>query len=188
LRARQLRAAIAREKHLTYDREQLQQRLARLVSGIAVVRVGGATETEIAERKERAEDAVHAARAARVSGVLPGGGAALVFASRALGDLEPDHPEQRAAIDIVRRAMAAPTTRIADNAGADGRFVVARLLDAQGPDLGFDAGRGRFCDLVEAGIVDATDVVCAAFRNAVSTAARIVLSEAAVAPVEAESP
>jgi chaperonin GroEL len=185
-RARQLRAAIEREKYLSYDREQLQQRLARLVSGIALVRVGGATETEIAERKERAGAAVHAVRAARASGILPGGGAALIFASRALAALEPDQPEQRAAIDIVRRALAAPARRIADNAGADGRWVVARLLDGPEPDLGFDAATGRFCDLWEAGIVDATEVVCAAFRNAVSTAARIVLSEAAVAPVEAE--
>ena len=185
-RARQLRAAIEREKYLSYDREQLQQRLARLVSGIALVRVGGATETEVAERKERAGVAVHAVRAARASGILPGGGAALIFASRALAALEPDQPEQRAAIDIVRRALAAPARRIADNAGADGPWVVARLLHGQEPDLGFDAETGRFCDLTRAGIVDPSEVVCAAFRNAVSTAARIVLSEAAVAPVEAE--
>jgi chaperonin GroEL len=186
-RARQLRAAIEREQHLSYDREQLQQRLARLVSGIALVRVGGATESEIGERKERAEAAVHAVRAASASGILPGGGAALVFASRALAALQPDHPEQRLAIDIVRRAMCAPARRIADNAGADGRWVVARLLDGQEPDLGFDAGTGRICDLRAAGIVDPTEVVCCAFRNAISAAARIVLSEAAVAPVEPES-
>ena len=158
------------------------------MSGIALVRVGGATETEIAERKERAEDAVHAARAARASGILPGGGAALVFASRALAALEPDQPEQRAAIDIVRRAMAAPARRIADNAGADGRWVVARLLD--GPESGSGLRcrePGDFATSTEAGIVDPAEVVCAAFRNAVSTAARVVLSEAAVAPVSAES-
>jgi chaperonin GroEL len=186
-RARQLRAAIEREQHLSYDREQLQQRLARLVSGIALVRVGGATESEIGERKERAEAAEHAVRAASASGILPGGGAALVFASRALAALQPDHPEQRLAIDIVRRAMCAPARRIAANAGADGRWVVARLLDGQEPDLGLDAGTGRICDLREVGIVDPTEVVCCAFRNALSAAARIVLSEAAVAPVEPES-
>jgi chaperonin GroEL len=185
LRAHQLRTEIRREQHLSYDREQLQQRLARLVSGIAVVRVGGSTESEIALRKERADDAVHAARAARASGIVPGGGAALVSASRALADLAPEHHEQRVAIDIVRRAMCAPARRIADNAGVDGHWTVARQLDQPGP--GFDAASGRFCDLAEAGIVDPTEVVCAALRNAISTAARIVLSEAAVAPVETGS-
>ncbi len=156
------------------------------MSGVAVVRVGGASETEISERKERADGAVHAARAAAAAGIVPGGGAALVWASRALADLATDHPDQRVAIDIVRRAMAAPARQIADNAGADGRWVVARQLDQDDPGLGFDAQAGQFRQLCEAGIVDPTDVVCAAFRNAVSAAARIVLSAAAVAPVEPE--
>lgn len=187
LRARQLRAAIAREQHLSYDREQLQQRLARLVSGIAVIRVGGVTETELKERKERATDAVHAVRAAAAGGIVPGGGAALLMASKALDGLASESDDERAGIAIVRSAMRAPATQIADNAGADGRWAVARQLETTDPNHGFDAARERFGDLLEAGVIDATQVVCCALRNAVSAAARIVTSEAAIAPVEPES-
>jgi chaperonin GroEL len=186
LRVRHLRAAIVREQYLSYDREQLQQRLARLVSGIAVIRVGGVTETEINERKERATDAVNAVRAAAVAGIVPGGGAALLIASRALDDLPSDDDDERAGIEIVRSAMRAPSAQIADNAGTDGRWAVARQLESTDPHHGFDAATGRYCNLLEAGVIDATQVVCCALRNAVSTAARIVTSEAAIAPAEPE--
>ncbi|MDH3772002.1 MAG: chaperonin GroEL, partial [Nitrospirota bacterium] len=183
-RVRQLRAAIEREKHLSYDREQLQQRLARLVSGIAVVRVGGATDTEIDERKERVTAAVHTARAAVAEGLVVGGGAALVHASKALDRLRPENDDQYAAIRIVRAALAAPACCIADNLGVDGRWAVAQLLETDDPCQGFDANTGRLGDLFEAGIIDATKVVATACRNAASTAARIVTSEAAIAPLE----
>jgi chaperonin GroEL len=183
LRCRELRQAIGREQHLSYDREQLQQRLARLVSGIAVLRVGGATETALKERKQRADAAVGAVRAARAGGILPGGGAALVHASKALAALAPADDAERAAIGIVRRALCAPARQIAANGGADGALAVARLLDQDDPDFGYDAAADRFCDLVAAGIVDATSAVAAALRNAASTAVRILLTEAAVIPL-----
>jgi chaperonin GroEL len=181
-RCQELRQAIEREKYLSYDREQLQQRLARLVSGIAVLKVGGATETALKERKQRAEAAVNAVRAAAAGGILPGGGAALVHASKALAGLVAEDVAERAAILIVRRALCAPARQIAANAGVDGALVVARLLEQDDADLGFDAASGRYGDLVAAGIVDATRVVTTALRNAASTAARILATEAAVIP------
>ena len=135
LRCRELRAAIEREKHLSYDREQLQQRLARLAGGIAVIKVGGATESAIAERKERATGAASAVRAAARGGIVIGGGAALVHAGKALRELARESLEQRAAINAVGRAVLAPARRIAENAGADGRHVVARLLAEDDPGL-----------------------------------------------------
>jgi chaperonin GroEL len=181
-RCGELRRAIEREKHLSYDREQLQQRLARLVSGIAVVQVGGATETALKERKERAEAAVNAVRAAIAGGIVPGGGAALVHASKALGGLAAEDVAERAAIGFVRRALCAPARQIAANAGVDGGLVVARLLEQDDPDFGYDAATGKYGDLVAAGIVDPTRVVATALRNAASTAAGIIATEAAVAP------
>jgi chaperonin GroEL len=181
LRCRELRAAIEREKHLRYDREQLQQRLARLASGIAVIKVGGAVESAISERTERATGAASAVRAAAAEGVVTGGGAALVHAGKVLSELARESLEQRAAINAVGRAVLVPARRIADNAGADGRLVVARLLDDDNPESGFDAVRRQFGNLHDAGVVDATRVVCAALRNAASTATRLLTSEAAVA-------
>ena len=182
LRRRELRVAVEREKHLSYDREQLQQRLARLTGGIAVIKVGGATSSAIGERKERATGAASAVRAAAAGGVLAGGGAALAHAGKVLRELARESLEQRAAINAVGRAVLAPARRIADNAGADGRFVVARLLADDDPDFGFDAARGSFGNLHDAGVVDATRVVCAALRNAASTATRLLISEAVIAP------
>jgi chaperonin GroEL len=181
LRRRELRVAIEHENHLSYDREQLQQRLARLTSGIAVIKIGGATESAIAERKERATGAASAVRAAAAGGVVTGGGAALVHAGKVLRELARESLEERAAINAVGRAVLAPARRIADNAGADGRSVVARLLEDDDPDFGFDAARRSFGNLHDTGVVDATRVVCAALRNAASTATRLLISEAAVA-------
>jgi chaperonin GroEL len=181
-RCGELRRAIEREKYLSYDREQLQQRLARLVSGIAVVQVGGATETALKERKERAEAAVNAVRAAIAGGIVPGGGAALVHASKALGGLAAEDVAERAAIGFVRRALCAPARQIAANAGVDGGLAVARLLEQDDPNFGYDAATGKYGDLVAAGIVDPTRVVATALRNAVSTAAGIIATEAAGAP------
>jgi chaperonin GroEL len=182
LRRRELRVAIEREKHLSYDREQLQQRLARLTGGIAVIRVGGATESAIGERKERATGAASAVRAAAAGGVVAGGGAALVHAGKVLQALARESLDERAAINAVARAVLAPARRIAENAGADGRFVVARLLQEDDPDFGFDAARRSFGNMHDAGVLDATRVVCAALRHAAATATRLVTSEAAIAP------
>jgi chaperonin GroEL len=182
LRCRELRVAIEREKHLSYDREQLQQRLARLTGGIAVIKVGGATSSAIGERKERATGAASAVRAAAAGGIVTGGGAALVHAGKVLRELARESLEQGAAIDAVGRAVLAPARRIAANAGADGRSVVARLLADDDPEFGFDAARRSFGNLHDAGVVDATRVVCATLRNAASTATRLLTSEAAVAP------
>ena len=182
VRCRELRQAIEREKYLSYDREQLQQRLARLVSGIAVLQVGGATETTLKERKERAGAAVNAVRAAAAGGILPGSGAALVHASKALAGVPSADEAECTGVGLVKRALCAPARQIAANAGVDGGLVVARLLDQDDPDFGFDAATGRYGDLAAAGIVDATRVVAAGLRNAASTAARIITTEAAVTP------
>lgn len=187
LRCRELRQAIEREKYLSYDREQLQQRLARLVSGIAVLRVGAPTETALAERKERAGAAVSAVRAAAAGGILPGGGAALAHASKALAGLAPADEAERAALALMRHALCAPARQIAANAGEDGGLAVARLLDQDDPDFGYDAASRRYRDLVAAGIVDATGVTAAALRNAASTAIRLLTTEAAVTPVAGHS-
>jgi chaperonin GroEL len=180
-RRRELRTAIEREKYLSYDREQLQQRLARLTGGIAVVKVGGATASAIEERKERASGAARALRAAAAGGVVAGGGAALVHASKALHELADDSLEQRAARNAVGRALLAPARRIAANAGADACHVIARLLAEDDPGFGFDAARRRFGDLHATGIVDATRIVSEALRNAASTATQLLMSEAAIA-------
>jgi chaperonin GroEL len=146
-----------------------------------VVKVGGATESELAARRERASGAARAVRAAATGGILPGGGAALAHASKALAALPAEGLAQRAAIAAVRRALLAPAQGIAVNLGLDGRAVVARLLASDDPAFGFDATTRRHGDLLDAGVVDATPVVCAALRNAASTAARLLGSEAAIA-------
>lgn len=181
-RRRELRAAIAREVYLSYDREQLQKRLARLAGGVGVVKVGGVTESELASGRERASGAARAVRAAATGGILPGGGAALAHASNALAALPAEGLAQRAAVAAVRRALLAPARQIAANLGLDGGAVVARLLASDDGAFGFDAATSRHGDLLEAGVVDAAPVVCAALRNAASTAARLLGTEAAIAP------
>ncbi|MGI9382075.1 MAG: chaperonin GroEL [Methyloligellaceae bacterium] len=169
-----------------YDREKLQERLAKLAGGVAVIRVGGATEFEVKERKDRVDDAMHATRAAVEEGILPGGGVALLYAQQALKDLSPANDDQKMGIAIVRRALAAPVRQIAENAGVDGAVIVGTLLERGSPTYGFDAQEERYCDMMEAGIVDPTKVVRVALQDAASIAGLLVTTEAIVAQHEEE--
>jgi chaperonin GroEL len=164
-----------------YDREKLQERLAKLAGGVAVIRVGGATEVEVKERKDRVDDATHATRAAVEEGVVPGGGVALLHAAQALDGLTPENSDQKVGIDIVRRALQAPVRQVAENAGSEGSVVVGKLLDSKNPNYGFDAQSGEYVDMVKAGIIDPTKVVRLALQNAASVAGLLVTTEAMVA-------
>jgi len=164
-----------------YDREKLQERLAKLAGGVAVIRVGGATEVEVKERKDRVDDATHATRAAVEEGVVPGGGVALLHAAKALDGLTPENSDQKVGIDIVRRALQAPVRQVAENAGSEGSVVVGKLLDSKNPNYGFDAQSGEYVDMVKAGIIDPTKVVRLALQNAASVAGLLVTTEAMVA-------
>ena len=165
----------------TYDREKLQERLAKLAGGVAVIHVGGATETEVKERKGRVEDAVNSTRAAVEEGIVAGGGVALLYASRALNGLGTDHSDRRVGVDIIRRALQAPVRQIAENAGFDGAVVAGKLLDQDDLNLGFDAQTGTYVDMFAAGIVDPTKVVRTALQDAASVAGLLVTTEAMVA-------
>ncbi|HEY9568359.1 MAG TPA: chaperonin GroEL [Thalassobaculum sp.] len=164
-----------------YDREKLQERLAKLAGGVAVIRVGGSTEVEVKERKDRVDDAMHATRAAVEEGILPGGGAALVYAIRTLDKVKPGNDDQRMGVNIVRRALEAPARQIASNAGHDGSVIVGKLLESKDANWGFDAQNGEFVDLIKAGIIDPTKVVRSALQNAASVAGLLVTTEAMVA-------
>jgi chaperonin GroEL len=164
-----------------YDREKLQERLAKLAGGVAVIRVGGATEVEVKERKDRVDDATHATRAAVEEGIVPGGGVALLYAAKALEGLTPENSDQKVGIDIVRRALQSPVRQVVENAGADGSIVVGKLLEASDPDRGFDAQTLEYVDMVKAGIIDPTKVVRLALQNAASVAGLLVTTEAMVA-------
>jgi chaperonin GroEL len=164
-----------------YDSEKLQERLAKLAGGVAVIRVGGATEIEVKERKDRVEDAMHATRAAVQEGILPGGGVALLYAAKALDKLQPENDDQRVGIDIVRRALRTPLRQIAENAGADGSIVVGKLLDKKNATWGFDAQDGKYVDMIKAGIIDPTKVVRTALQDAASVAGLLITTEAMVA-------
>ena len=164
-----------------YDREKLQERLAKLAGGVAIIRVGGATETEVKERKDRVDDAMHATRAAVEEGIVPGGGVALLYALKALDGLNPANGDQRFGIDMVRRAASAPARQIADNAGSDGAVIVGKLLESTDDKWGYDAQAGEFGDLVAKGIIDPTKVVRTALQHAASVAGLLVTTEAMVA-------
>src|SRR5215204_3967352 len=164
-----------------YDREKLQERLAKLAGGVAVIRVGGSTEIEVKERKDRVDDAMHATRAAVEEGIVPGGGAALLYAIRSLDKLTPANPDQKVGIDIVRKALQWPARQIAENSGTDGSIVVGKLLDSKDPNYGYDAQKGEFTDLVQAGIIDPTKVVRHALQDAASVAGLLITTEAMVA-------
>jgi chaperonin GroEL len=179
-RCDQIRAQIE-ETTSDYDREKLQERLARLCGGVAVIRVGGATEVEVKEKKDRVEDAVHATRAAVEEGIVAGGGVALLYASRALERLNAQNVDQKVGIDIVRRAALAPTRQIAENAGANGSIVVNKLLEQEDTNFGFDAQTGDYRDLVKAGIVDPTKVVRTALQEAASVGGLLITTEATIA-------
>ncbi|HXQ52262.1 MAG TPA: chaperonin GroEL [Stellaceae bacterium] len=164
-----------------YDREKLQERLAKLAGGVAVIRVGGATEVEVKERKDRVDDAMHATRAAVEEGIVAGGGVALLFATKALARLKPANDEQKVGIDIVRRALQSPVRQIAENAGVDGSIVVGKLLDKNDANYGFDAQTGDYVDMVKSGIIDPTKVVRLALQDGASVAGLLVTTEAMVA-------
>jgi chaperonin GroEL len=164
-----------------YDREKLQERLAKLAGGVAVIRVGGATEIEVKERKDRVDDAMHATRAAVEEGIVPGGGVALLYASRAVEGLKGANHDQQVGIDIVRRALQAPVRQIAENAGVDGSVVVGKLLEQKNPSWGFDAQGGEYGDMLKSGIIDPTKVVRSALQDAASVAGLLITTEAMVA-------
>ncbi len=163
-----------------YDREKLQERLAKLAGGVAVIRVGGATEVEVKERKDRVDDALNATRAAVEEGIVPGGGAALLRATVAVGKLTSDNPDIQAGIKIVLRALQAPIRQIAENSGVEGSVVVNKVLEGEDP-YGFDAQTEQYVDLIAAGIIDPTKVVRTALQDAASIAALLVTTEAMVA-------
>jgi chaperonin GroEL len=164
-----------------YDREKLQERLAKLAGGVAVIRVGGSTEVEVKERKDRVDDAMHATRAAVEEGVVAGGGAALLYASKALDSLTPSNNDQKVGIDIVRRALQSPLRQIAENSGTDGSIVVGKLLESKSTTYGYDAQKGEFTDMIKAGIIDPTKVVRHALQDAASVAGLLITTEAMVA-------
>ena len=179
-RVNQIRAQVE-ETTSDYDREKLQERLAKLAGGVAVIRVGGASEVEVKERKDRVDDALHATRAAVEEGIVPGGGVALARASLVLAKLKGTNEDQKHGIDIVRRAALAPLRQIAENAGEDGAVISGKVLDHEGYDWGFDAQAGEFKDLVKAGIIDPTKVVRAALQHAASIGSLLITTEAMVA-------
>ena len=180
-RCNMLRREAEAEKYLSFDREKLQERLARLAAAIAHLRLGGATETELRARKERATDALNAARAAAAEGVVPGGGVALVQASRALGAVRAGSDDEAMGVSALEAALKAPMRRIVENAGGEGSYAIARTLAQDNPRWGFDAAARRFRDLPRAGIVDPTRVVRTALRTAVPAAARAIAAEAVIA-------
>ncbi len=179
-RCNQIRQQIE-ETTSDYDKEKLQERLAKLAGGVAVIHVGGATEVEVKERKDRVEDAMHATRAAVEEGIVAGGGAALLYAARALQKVKPANDDQKVGIDIVRRALQAPVRQIAENAGSDGSVVVGKLLESNDMNYGFDAQNGQYTDMLKAGIIDPTKVVRLALQDAASIAGLLITTEAMVA-------
>ncbi len=171
-----------------YDREKLQERLAKLAGGVAVIRVGGATEVEVKERKDRVDDAMHATRAAVEEGILPGGGVALARAVSVLESVKPANDDQRVGVEIVRRALSAPVRQIAANAGVDGSIIVGKLHDSKEYSVGYDAAKGEWCDLVKAGIIDPAKVVRTALQDAASVAGLLITTEAMVAQLPEKKP
>ncbi len=171
-----------------YDREKLQERLAKLAGGVAVIRVGGASEVEVKERKDRVDDATHATRAAVEEGIIPGGGVALLYAAKALDGLVPANNDQKVGIDIVRRALQAPVRQVVENAGDEGSVIVGKLLDFNDPTRGFDAQSGQFVDMVQTGIIDPAKVVRLALQNAASVAGLLITTEAMVAEAPEKKP
>ena len=179
-RCNQIRAQVE-DSSSEYDKEKLMERLAKLAGGVAVIRVGGATEIEVKERKDRVDDALHATRAAVEEGIVPGGGTALLYATKALDKVKGENPDQQVGVDIVRRALQAPVRQISENAGHDGAVVAGKLLDQKDNSYGFDAQSGTYRNLVEAGIIDPAKVVRTALQGAASVAGLLITTEAMVA-------
>ena len=179
-RCAQIRAQIE-ETTSDYDREKLQERLAKLAGGVAVIKVGGNTEIEVKERKDRVEDALNSTRAAVEEGVVPGGGVTLLYAARKLDRVETENSDQRVGVSIVQRSLQRPLRQIAENAGVEGAVVVGKLLDSKNDKLGFDAQNETYVDMVKAGIIDPAKVVRTALQDAASVAGLLVTTEAMVA-------
>jgi len=179
-RCSQIRAQIE-ETTSDYDREKLQERLAKLAGGVAVIRVGGATEVEVKERKDRVDDAMNATRAAVEEGIVAGGGVALIYSLKALDALKPGNDDQRVGIEIVRKALQSPARQIAENAGVDGSIVIGKLLESTNYNWGFDAQSNEYGDLVSKGVIDPTKVVRSALQHAALVASLLITTEAMVA-------
>ncbi len=186
-RADALRGEIERSKS-EYDMEKLQERLAKLSGGVAVIKVGGSSEVEVKERTDRVDDALHATRAAVEEGIVPGGGTALLYASRALDNLKGINDDQTRGIDIVRKSLQAPLRQIAENAGHDGAVVAGKLIDGNNQNMGFNAQTEEYEDLVQSGVIDPTKVVRAALQDAASVAGLIITTEAAIAEMPEDGP
>jgi chaperonin GroEL len=181
-RVAQIKAQIE-ETTSDYDKEKLQERLAKLAGGVAVIKVGGATEIEVKEKKDRVEDALNATRAAVEEGIVPGGGVALLRAKKAIGRLTNDNADVQAGINIVLRAVEAPIRQIAENSGVEGSIVVNKIMENKSETFGFDAQSEEYVDLVEKGIIDPAKVVRRALQDAASVAGLLVTTEAMVADV-----
>jgi chaperonin GroEL len=179
-RCGQIKAQIE-ETTSDYDKEKLQERLAKLAGGVAVIRVGGATEIEVKEKKDRVEDALNATRAAVEEGIVPGGGVALLRAKKAVGRIKDDNPDVQAGINIVLKALEAPIRQIAENAGVEGSIVVGKIMDENSETYGFDAQSEKYVDMIKAGIVDPAKVVRTALQDAGSVAGLLVTTEAMIA-------
>jgi len=179
-RCNQIRAQIE-DTTSDYDREKLQERLAKLAGGVAVIKVGGSSEIEVKERKDRVEDAMHSTRAAVEEGIVPGGGVSLLYASGVLAKLKPDNDDQRVGVEIVRKALQWPVRQIAENSGRDGAVVAGKLLEGKSMTFGYDAQADEYTDLVKAGIIDPTKVVRTALQDAASVAGLLITTEAMIA-------
>ena len=179
-RISQIRAQIE-ETTSDYDREKLQERLAKLAGGVAIIKVGGATEVEVKEKKDRVDDAMHATKAAVEEGVVAGGGSALLYAIRALDKIRSSNDDQKVGIEIVRRALQAPVRQIAENAGYDGAVVAGKMLEQKDTNFGFDAQKGDYVDMIKSGIIDPVKVVRTALQDAASVAGLLVTTEAMIA-------
>jgi chaperonin GroEL len=186
-RVAQIKAQIE-ETTSDYDKEKLQERLAKLAGGVAVIRVGGATEIEVKEKKDRVDDALNATRAAVEEGVVAGGGVALLRAKAAVGKLKSDNADEQAGINIVLKALESPIRQIVENSGGEGSIVVGKILDNKSQTYGFNAQTDEFVDMLEAGIVDPAKVVRTALQDAASVAGLLITTEAMVAEVPKEKP
>jgi chaperonin GroEL len=181
-RCEQIRRQIE-ETTSDYDREKLEERLAKLAGGVAVIRVGGATEVEVKEKKDRVDDALHATRAAVEEGIVPGGGVALLRSAKAITSVKVDNHDQQVGVDIIGRALRAPIKQIAQNAGEDGAVVAGKVEEAKAATIGYDAQTGKYVDMVKAGIIDPTKVVRIALQDAASIASLLITTEAMVAEI-----
>ncbi len=186
-RCNQIRAQ-SDETSSDYDREKLQERLAKLAGGVAVIRVGGATEVEVKERKDRVDDAMHATRAAVQEGIVSGGGVALVKSIAVLDSLKPANGDQEVGVNIIRQALQAPARQIVNNAGDEGSVIVGKLMESKDKTTGYNAQTGEFTDLIKAGVIDPTKVVRSALQNAASVAGLLITTEAMVAEKDEPKP